>query len=335
VPAESSVPAESPAASEPSEAFLLASELTRNQQRVLEQLSLGTGISQVSRTTGVPRRSISRWVNEDPKFIAALNAWKSEQLEFGRASALAMTGDIMGTLRNGVREGDTGIAYRMAHSMGMLAVSNPGPTDADEVQRQREIRRARRDQELLGAKHERDPDLRGRVQRRGIAWTRRALRRLSGNEQSLLKFFRDKAAGREHRDCSEFSPLDHDRHLTDWERQVLVKAREQVVLEGNILFHGHVLPVPRGTNGTLIHYSKRQMFNLLRKGGVKEDEAMQLLANYRRPHPGFYEPDDLPYAEDEENGEAPVVADAPQAVPEQPSPENATASDAVPTPPNG
>ena len=106
---------------------------------------------------------------------------------------------------------------------------------------------------------------------------------------------------------SEFSPLDHDRHLTDWERGVLSKAREQVVLEGNILFHGHVLPVPRGTNGTLIHFSKRQMFNMLRKGGVPEDEAMQLLANYRRPHPGFYEPDDLPYAEDQENADVAIT----------------------------
>jgi hypothetical protein len=59
-----------------------------------------------------------------------------------------------------------------------------------------------------------------------------------------------------------------------------IKARE-----GNTLSHGHVLPTPRGTNGTLIHYSKRQMFNMLLKGGVKEDEAIQLLANCRRPYP--------------------------------------------------
>lgn len=84
-----------------------------------------------------------------------------------------------------------------------------------------------------------------------------------------------------------------------------MKAREQAILEGNILFHGHVLPLPRGTNGTLIHYSKRDMFNMLLKGGVKEDEAMQLLANYRRPYPGFLAPNDLPYAEDENTEKPP------------------------------
>ena len=70
-------------------------------------------------------------------------------------------------------------------------------------------------------------------------------------------------------------------------------------------FHGHVLPTPppHDPTGTLIHYSKRDMFNMLVKAGVKEDEAMQLLANYRRPYPGFYEPDDPAYAEDAENAQ--------------------------------
>jgi len=42
---------------------------------------------------------------------------------------------------------------------------------------------------------------------------------------------------------------------------------------------------------------------------------MQLLANYRRPYPGFYEPNDLPYAEDEESGEG-QVAPAPEQAPD-------------------
>ena len=40
------------------------------------------------------------------------------------------------------------------------------------------------------------------------------------------------------------------------------------------------------------------MFDMLRERGVAEDQALQLSAHYRRPYPGFYEPDDLPYAED-------------------------------------
>jgi hypothetical protein len=147
-----------------------------------------------------------------------------------------------------------------------------------------------------------------RAEREGIAWSRRALRRLSYDEQKLLEFLREKAAGREQCDCSEFSPLDHDRHLTPWERGVLVRAREQAVLEGNTLFHGHVLPVPRGMAGNPIHYSKRQMFDMLKKGGVKEDEALQLLGNYPRPYPGFHDPNDLPYAGEVEKAEAPATA---------------------------
>jgi hypothetical protein len=262
----SATPTEPPAATElavqdPSEAFALASELTRDQQRVLQQLALGVSISQASRTARVPRRNITRWVNHDPKFIAALNAWKNEQLESGRASAFAMTDVVMGTLRTGVEKGNTAIAFRMADKMGFLG-SNPGPIDIDEVERRRKIRGARVEDELSQAESRFDLDLHDRAEREEIAWSERALRRLSYDEQSLLNFLRDKAAGR--------------------------------------------------TNATLIHHSKRQMFDMLLKGGVKEDEALQLLANYRRPYPGFCEPHDLSYAEDEQKGEAPVADAAEQ-----------------------
>ena len=303
------------AVDDPSEAFALASELTLAQQRAFQQLISGVSISQTSKATGVPVRSISGWVNNHPKFIAALNAWKRDQLESGRASMLAMTDDIGATLRSGVRQGNTNIAFRMADKMGMLAVSNPGPTDADEIERRRQIRLARTEDQLHDAEHKYDLDLRDRAEREDIAWSKRAMTRLSYDEQSLLKFLRDKAAGREHRDCTQFSPLDHDRHLTPWERNVLIKARGEAVLEGNILFQGNVLPTPRGANGVLIHYSKRHMFDMLLKGGVKEDEALRLLAHYRRPYPGFYEPNDLPYAEDEESGEG-QVAPAPEQAPD-------------------
>jgi hypothetical protein len=68
------------------------------------------------------------------------------------------------------------------------------------------------------------------------------------------------------------------------------------------------------------------MFNMLLKGGVKEDEALQLLAHYRRPYPGFYEPDDLPYAEEEEKEAEQPVGSAP----EQHADSNKPAPDSVP-----
>jgi hypothetical protein len=82
------------------------------------------------------------------------------------------------------------------------------------------------------------------------------------------------------------------------------------------------------------------LFDLLRQGGVPEDQAMLVLANYRRPYPGFYEPDDLPYAEDVDPAEQPAAGSSSdpttaEAIPEQASPENATAPDAGPTPANG
>ena len=265
-PAESAAPVESSdstdlAAGEPSEASLLASELSRPQQLVLQQMTMGAGIKQASETTGVPRRTVSRWVNENPKFIAALNAWKVEQLESGRASAMAMTDDIIGALRNGVQQGDTNIAFRMALKMGMLTTT-PGPIDAGEVERRRRIRGAQVRDELSQAEHLHNLDLDDRAERQGIAWASWVPRGLTCDEHSCLKFLRDRVAGH--------------------------------------------------TNAALTLYSKRRMFDLLRQGGVPEDQALQLLANYRRPFPGFYEPDDLAYAEDvQETGEAVAPAAEP------------------------
>ena len=245
-----------------SEAFALASELNRDQQRVLQQLAAGVSISQVSKSTGVALRNISRWVNHNPKFIAALNAWKRGQLESGRTGALAMTDAVLTTLRSGIENGNTNIAFRMAREMGLLAVSNPGPIDIDEVERRQQIRGARVEDELSQAESRFDLDLHDRAEREEIAWSKRALQRLSYDEQSLLQFLRDKVAGR--------------------------------------------------THATLTPYSKRHIFTILLKGGIGENEALQLLAEYRRPYPGFYEPDDLPYAEDEEKGEGPVADAAEQ-----------------------
>ena len=259
MPAESAVPVHSadttdPAAGEPSEAFLLASELTRPQQLVLQQMSMGSSIKQASETTGVPRRTVSRWVNENARFIAALNAWKIEQLESGRASALAMTDDVMAALRTGLQERDTNLAFRMALKMGMLTLPltpPPGPTDAAEVERRHRIRGAQVDDEL------RNLDLDDRAERQGIAWASWVPRALTCDEHALLKFLRDRVAGH--------------------------------------------------TSAALILYSKRRLFDMLRQAGVPEDQAMQHLANYRRPFPGFYEPDDLPYAEDEQKSEETVA----------------------------
>ena len=66
------------------------------------------------------------------------------------------------------------------------------------------------------------------------------------------------------------------------------------------------------TSAALFLYSKRRLFHMLRQGGVPEDQALQLLANYRRPFPGFYEPDDLAYAEDEEKTGQPAAPAAEQ-----------------------
>jgi hypothetical protein len=293
-------------ATEPS-APQLAVELTTVQQTALRELGSGGNIADAARAAGVDRRTVSRWIHEDEKFAAAYNAWCNELLDSGGGRALAISDAALTTLAKAIQNGHVNAALQLVKNLGILRPPKAGPTDAEELRRRRAVRKARREKELCEAEFEHGVRAQGGLEKDGIVWTKEAKRRLSWDEQKLLEFLREKTAGREQRDCSEFSPLDHGRHLTPWERRVLLRAREEAVLEGNILFHGHVLPAPRGTNGALIQYSKREMFEMLLKGGVDKDEAMQLLANYRRPYPGFYDPNDLPYAEDAEKAEQPAA----------------------------
>jgi hypothetical protein len=267
----------------------LATELSSVQQAALCELGNGGTIADAARVAGVDRRTVSRWIHEDEKFAAAHNAWCKELLDSGNGRALAMGDMALSTLANAIQNGHVNAALQLVKNLGMLRPPKPGPSDAEQLRRRRAVRKARREEELWKAEFELGLRAQGSLKNDGIVWTKEATQRLSHDEQKLLKFLRDKAAGR--------------------------------------------------TNGTLIHYSKRQMFDMLLKAGLKEDEAMQLLANYRRPYPGFYEPNDLPYEEDLAPAEQPAggsSSDPPaQATPQQASPENATVSDARPTPPNG
>ena len=243
-PAEVAAPVEAP---EDPEIAELAGDLKPAQRQALQLLAGGSGIAETADKLGCNRRTVGRWFNHDPRFIAALNAWKLEQLQSGQACALAMTHDVMTSLRTGVQS-DSNLAYRMALKMGMLTPT-VGPTDAAEVERRHRVQGAQVDDELSHAEHEHNLDLHDRAERQGIAWASWVPRALTCNEHALLKFLRDKVTGH--------------------------------------------------TTAALILYSKRRLFDMLRQAGVPDDQALQLLAHYRRPFPGFYEPDDLPYAEDE------------------------------------
>ncbi|HET6247870.1 MAG TPA: hypothetical protein VFE47_09240 [Tepidisphaeraceae bacterium] len=50
--------------------------LRTQQQYALEDLMAGKSYADAARTAGVTRRTLSRWVNEDPAFRAAMEAWR-------------------------------------------------------------------------------------------------------------------------------------------------------------------------------------------------------------------------------------------------------------------
>jgi hypothetical protein len=78
--------------------------LSEQQEQVLEWLIGGGSISEAAEFAGITRRTISRWLHEDPDFRAVYDAWKAEanQLLEGRliAAGEAAMDNILGAVRN-------------------------------------------------------------------------------------------------------------------------------------------------------------------------------------------------------------------------------------------
>ena len=58
-----------------------AQELSHKQRAALESLRAGSGFPQAAEQAGVGRATVYRWVQSDPHFRAAYNAWQQELVE--------------------------------------------------------------------------------------------------------------------------------------------------------------------------------------------------------------------------------------------------------------
>ena len=122
--------------------------LTVLQEQALQQLAAGTSIKETARVVGVGRRTVHRWLKEDANFAAAYNAWRRETVDSGRARVLAMTDLALDTVQNAMLQGNARIAVQVAKATGALDAPRPGPSDAGELRRRRELKEGKRELRL-------------------------------------------------------------------------------------------------------------------------------------------------------------------------------------------
>ncbi|HEY2589080.1 MAG TPA: hypothetical protein VGI81_25275 [Tepidisphaeraceae bacterium] len=120
--------------------------VTPVQETALRRLFAGSSIAQAARAAKVDRRTLSRWLHDDPHFAAAYNAWRQEMIASGRARVLAMNDLALDTVQNAMLQGNVRVAVQVAKANGALDAPKPGTTDPSYFYHRKTLRdRARRE----------------------------------------------------------------------------------------------------------------------------------------------------------------------------------------------
>jgi hypothetical protein len=129
--------------------------LSTEQQRALAMLMDGQPIRATADTVGVNRGTIYRWIQSDPQFRAAYNAWQLEQRESCRAMLLRAAERSVRKLIDCV-DVDYNLAFKVAKEMGLFHPPRRLSTEPERVEQQMQIeelaegdRLSRRHLELL------------------------------------------------------------------------------------------------------------------------------------------------------------------------------------------
>ena len=125
--------------------------LTPTQELALQHLAAGSSICEAAERAGIGRRTLHRWIKEDPDFAAAYNAWRRELIDSGHARALAMTDRALAAIDKAIEKGNASVALQLVRGIGVLQQPRVGPEDPGYVQRRRAVTDARRETRLRKA----------------------------------------------------------------------------------------------------------------------------------------------------------------------------------------
>jgi uncharacterized lipoprotein YajG len=125
----------------PAEAAALS--LSPAQRTAIIRLTSGDTRSEAAIAAGVTRTTLYRWLNHDPAFQAAFNAWHKDLITTAQGQLLAASQDAINTVLNSIRRGNAQLAWKLLESQGLTQGSKPGSTDVGQLQRAEEVDRKR------------------------------------------------------------------------------------------------------------------------------------------------------------------------------------------------
>jgi isopenicillin N synthase-like dioxygenase len=106
-------------------------ELGETQQTALAALRAGRSFAQAAEEADVSRVTVYRWVQGNPQFRAAYNAWKQEMSESAQGRMLKLADKAVDVVAGALDKGNADVAVRLLIHMGAMRRPKKGRTDAE------------------------------------------------------------------------------------------------------------------------------------------------------------------------------------------------------------
>ena len=122
-----------------------AAELPAPQQEALAAIKAGLSFPKAAETAGVGRTTIYRWVQSDPHFRAAYNAWQQETRESAHARLLKLTEKAVEVVEVAMRSSDEKTPVALLKHLGVLRPRRGGTTEPKVLQVQMLLEKSKRE----------------------------------------------------------------------------------------------------------------------------------------------------------------------------------------------
>ena len=134
----------------------LAARLSASQQAALAAMSGGSTIRGAAQQAGVCRATVYNWIERDPMFRAAYNAWQRELHASAYGRLLKTAESAVDAIAKRIEKGDHKLGMELVRRLGILEPRGRGPTDPELVRLDMRVRRKRRERKikLQGLRHE-------------------------------------------------------------------------------------------------------------------------------------------------------------------------------------
>jgi transposase-like protein len=94
--------------------------LSPKKWAVLKELAAGSGVAEAARKADVDRHTVYRWLRTDPRFAAALNAWRGQAVKSAQHRLAGLLDDAAALVHQAIRFNHHNVALEVLRRLGAM-----------------------------------------------------------------------------------------------------------------------------------------------------------------------------------------------------------------------